>query len=166
MAPAGSFCPYLLREARLLTIFLHFEDTSVMMRLRVAVGLFGLMMMVALVGPMVEARQRTPEETARAYLSALSAGDLDAALATIEPSVREDLRERVAWQQGNRYDNVTVVLGRPSVLDRLMGRPLPSSWAVVTADVTMISGERWRSASTAGLVERDGVWYLLGPPFA
>jgi hypothetical protein len=59
-----------------------------------------------------------------------------------------------------------VVLGRPSVVDRLMGRQLPAAWVTVTATVTSVSGERWQSSSTAALVERDGVWFLVGPLFA
>ena len=66
----------------------------------------------------------------------------------------------------NRYAIVTLVLGRPSLLDRLTGRELPPAWVTVLADVTTVAGERWRSTSTAPLVERDGVWYLTRPLFA
>jgi hypothetical protein len=137
-----------------------------MTRVLLPLGLLLVSALVAMLGPLAETRQRAPEATARAYLRALEQGEIDAALAVIEPSARAALRERVAWQQGNRYEIVTVVLGRPSVVDRLMGRQLPAAWAIVTAEVTTVSGERWRSTSTAGLVEQGGVWYLLGPLFA
>jgi hypothetical protein len=135
-------------------------------RLLPALILLSVSATIALVGPLVESGQRGPEGTARAYLAALSQADVESAVATIEPAARDALRDRVAWQQGNRYEHVTVVLGRPSLIDRLVGRPLPPAWAVVTAEVTTITGERWRSTSTAGLVEHDGVWYLLNPLFA
>jgi hypothetical protein len=122
--------------------------------------------MLAGLGPLVETRQRAPEGTARAYLYALEAGDVEAALATIEPSQRGALHERVAWQAGNRYEIVTLVLGRPALVDRVMGRRADAAWVTVLADVTTVGGERWRSTSTAPLVERDGVWYLTRPLFA
>lgn len=118
------------------------------------------------VGPVLETRLRAPEGTARAYLRAVEAGDLEAALATIDPLQRDAQRERVAWQVRNRYAIVTLVLGRPSLVDRLTGRELAPAWVTVLADVTTVAGERWRSTSTAPLVERDGVWYLTRPLFA
>jgi hypothetical protein len=117
-------------------------------------------------GPVLEARQRAPEGVARAYLRAVEAGDLEAALAAIDPLQREAQRERVAWQTRNRYTIVTLVLGQPSLLDRLSGRDVATAWVTVLADVTTVTGERWRSTSTAPLVERDGVWYLTRPLFA
>lgn len=122
--------------------------------------------LVSGVGPVLEARLRAPEGTARAYLRAVEAGDLEAALAAIEPSQREAQRDRVAWQVRNRYAIVALVLGRPSVLDRVAGRDLPPAWVTVLADVSTRTGERWRSTSTAPLVEVDGVWYLSRPLFA
>jgi hypothetical protein len=118
------------------------------------------------VGPVLETRLRAPEGTARAYLRAVEAGDLEGALATIDPLQRDAHRERVAWQVRNRYAIVTLVLGRPSVADRLAGHERAPAWVTVLADVTTVAGERWRSTSTAPLVERDGVWYLTRPLFA
>jgi hypothetical protein len=84
----------------------------------------------------------------------------------VEPSGRDALRERIALQRENRYEIATVVVGRPSLVDRLLGRQLPAAWVTVTANVTTITGERWQSTSTAPLVERDGAWLLVGPLFA
>ena len=75
-------------------------------------------------------------------------------------------RERVALQFRNRYAIVTLVLGRPSLLDRLWPARVAPAWVTVLADVTTVAGDRWRSTSTAPLVERDGVWYLTRPLFA
>jgi hypothetical protein len=133
---------------------------------RLALLLLAVAATISGVGPVLETRLRTPEGTARAYLRAVEAGDLDAALATIDPLQREALRERVALQVRNRYAIVTLVLGRPSLADRLAGRDLAPAWVTVLADVTTVAGEPWRSTSTAPLVERDGVWYLTRPLFA
>lgn len=121
---------------------------------------------IAVVGPLVEARQRAPEGIARAYLRAVEAGDLEAALATLDPVQREAQRERVALQIRNRYDVVTLVLGRPSAIDVLTGRDVPAAWVTVLAEVTTVTNDRWRSTSTAPLVQRDGAWYLSRPLFA
>ena len=145
-----------------------------MIRLEFALGLaLSLLLLcavLAIAGPLVETRQRAPEVTARAYLREIEQGNLEAALAVFDPTAdqanRGTLRDRVALQRENRYEIGTVVLGRPSVVDRLMGRQLPDAWVTVTATVTTATGERWQSSSTAALVERDGVWYLLGPLFA
>ena len=133
---------------------------------RWALLVLAIVAVVSGAGPALETRQRAPEGIARAYLRAVEAGDLDAALATIDPLRRDELRERVAWQVRNRYAIVTLVLGQPSVVDRLAGRDLAPAWVTVLADVMTVEGERWRSTSTAPLVERDGVWYLTRPLFA
>jgi hypothetical protein len=123
-------------------------------------------MILAALGPLWEAGQRDPERVARTYLAAVERGDLDSALATIAPDLREAARERVAAQLLNRYRIETLVLGRPSFADRLAGRSLPPAWATLLAEVTTVTGERWKSTSTAPLVERDGTWYLATPLFA
>ena len=133
---------------------------------RVAFVLLALCGLVAVVGPVVEARQRAPESVARAYLQAVQNGDLEAALATVDPEQREAQRERVALQARNRYGIVTLVLGRPSLLESAAGHGAAAAWVTVLADVTTVTGERWRSTSTAPLVQRDGVWYLSRPLFA
>ncbi|MDP8921717.1 MAG: hypothetical protein M3O34_02440, partial [Chloroflexota bacterium] len=101
-----------------------------------------------------------------AYLAAVERGDLEAALAQLVPDAREAQREPVALQLGNRYRVESLVLGAPSVADRLLGRPRPSAWAVVAAEITPVVGDRWKSSSTADLVELDGRWYLARPLFA
>ena len=133
---------------------------------RLAWTLLAIAALVAVAGPLWEARGRGPEATVRAYLTAVERGDLDGALAQLAPDAREAARERVAQQLGNRYRVGSLVLGAPSVADRLLGRPRPPTWAVVAAEVTPAVGERWTSSSTAALVEQDGRWYLARPLFA
>jgi len=134
--------------------------------MRFALLLLGLLGVIAVAGPLLETRQRAPEGIARAYLRAVEQGDVEAALATIDPAERDAQRDRVALQAHNRYAIVTLVLGRPSLLDLVTGREGQSAWVTVLADVTAITGDRWQSTSTAPLVERDGVWYLTRPLFA
>jgi hypothetical protein len=149
-----------------LTLFLQTAHTCQVSLVRLALTLLAIAGGIAVVGPLVETRQRAPEGIARAYLRAVEHGDVEAALATIEPSQREAERERIELQIQNRYAIVTLVLGRPSLIDRLIGREAPAAWITVLADVTNVVGEHWRSTSTAPLVERDGVWYLTRPLFA
>ena len=121
---------------------------------------------VAVAGPAWESRRRAPKATVHAYLDAVERRDLDGALAQLAPDGREAQREQVARQLGNRYRVESLVLGAPSLADRLLGRPRPPVWAVVAAEITPAVGERWTSSSTAELVERDGRWYLARPLFA
>lgn len=150
-----------------MTLFLQTAHTSRVSLVRVALSLLAIIGIIAVVGPLVETRQRAPEGIARAYLRAVEQGDIDAALAVIEPSQRDAERERIELQIKNRYEIVTLVLGRPSLVDRVTGRDTPAAWVTVLADVTSaVEGERWRSTSTAPLVEHDGIWYLTRPLFA
>jgi hypothetical protein len=137
-----------------------------MSRVRVSFLILAVLAVVSGIGPVLETRQRAAEGIARAYLQAVQDGDLEAALATIDPRERDTQRERVAWQIRNRYAIVTLVLGRPSVVDRLTRRDVAPAWVTVLADVTTVAGDHWRSTSTAPLVERDGAWYLTRPLFA
>ena len=150
-----------------MTLFLQSAHTCQVSLVRLAVSLLVVAGILAVAGPLVETRQRAPEGIARVYLHAVEQGDTEAALATIEPSLRESQRELVENQIRNRYEIVTLVQGRPSLVDRLVGREKPAAWVTVLADVTgAVGAERWRSTSTAPLVEREGIWYLTRPLFA
>jgi len=132
----------------------------------VAAALFGVTGLAAILGPLWDSRQRAPEATVRAYLAAVEQGDLDAALDRLAPVARAAERERVSRQLGNRYRVESLVLGAPSVADRLLDRSRPPAWTVVGAAITPVAAERWRSSSTADLVHIDGRWYLASPLFA
>ncbi len=137
-----------------------------MLARRLTLILLGLCAFVSTAGPIWESRQRAPEQIVRAYLAAVERDDLDRALDQLAPERRDDARQRVDNQLGNRYRVESLVLGAPSVADRLLGRPRPSAWAVVAAEITPVVGDRWKSSSTADLVELDGRWYLARPLFA
>jgi hypothetical protein len=128
--------------------------------------LLGLAGLAAVAGPAWEARGRERETPVRAYLAAVERGDLDAALAALAPDAREASRERVERQLGNGYRIEQLVLGAPSVADRFLGRPRPPAWVHVAAEIAPVVGGRWKSSSTAALVEAEGHWYLAAPLFA
>jgi hypothetical protein len=165
-AARGHILPLYAREGKVVDTLFTFAHTSSVSRNRLAILLLALSAIVASIGPLIETRQRAPEGIARAYLAAVERGDVDGALATLDPAQREAQRERVALQVRNRYAIVTLVLGRPSLLDLATGREVPAAWVTVLANVTTLAGDHWQSTSTAPLVERDGTWYLTRPLFA
>jgi hypothetical protein len=133
---------------------------------RLALALLGLCAVVALVGPAFESRQRAPEQTVRAYLAAVERQDLDGALEMLVHEAREPEHDRVELQLGSRYAIQVLALGGPSVVDRVLGASPEAAHATVLAEVTPVSGERWRSTTVVQMVSRGGVWYLLSAPFA
>jgi hypothetical protein len=149
-AARGHILPLYAREGKVVDTLFTFAHTSSVSRNRLAILLLALSAIVASIGPLV----------------AVERGDVDGALATLDPAQREAQRERVALQVRNRYAIVTLVLGRPSLLDLATGREVPAAWVTVLANVTTLAGDHWQSTSTAPLVERDGTWYLTRPLFA
>jgi hypothetical protein len=137
-----------------------------MLASRLALGLLVACALVALAGPVWEARRRGPEAAVRAYLAAVERSDLEAALETVAPEARAALRERVENQLGSRYRVEVLALGNPSLLARALGAPAGSAEATVLAEITPASGERWKSTTVVELVNRDGRWLLLDAPFA
>ncbi|MBA2451318.1 MAG: hypothetical protein H0V51_25160 [Chloroflexi bacterium] len=132
---------------------------------RLALGLLATAALVAVLGPVWEARQRAPEQTVRSYLAAVERGELEAALATLVPEAQAALRERIENQLGSRYRVEVVALATPSLLARVGGAPATTAEATILAEVTPVVGERWKSTSVVDLVERDGRWLLVDAPF-
>ncbi len=132
---------------------------------RLALGLLATAALVAVLGPVWEARQRAPEQTVRSYLAAVERGELEAALATLVPEAQAALRERIENQLGSRYRVEVVALATPSLLARVGGAPATTAEATILAEVTPVVGERWKSTSVVDLVKRDGRWLLVDAPF-
>jgi len=132
---------------------------------RLALGLLATAALVAVLGPVWEARQRAPEQTVRLYLAAVERGELEAALTTLVPEAQAALRERIENQLGSRYRVEVVALATPSLLARVGGAPATTAEATILAEVTPVTGERWKSTSVVDLVERDGRWLLVDAPF-
>ncbi len=141
-------------------------DPGAVLALRLALGLLAACAFAALIGPLVEARQRQPELSVRAYLQAVERGDLAGALETIAPTARAESVERVADQLGNSYRVDVVALAAPSLLARARGTPDTTARTSILAVVEPRIGERWKSTSTVDLIRLDNRWYLTEPPFA
>lgn len=134
--------------------------------IRLALGLLILSGLVAGIGPAWEATQRAPEQSVRAYLTAVERDDVSAALALIAPEARRVLRERIETQLGNHYRVDLVALARPSLLARALGAPDTTAAATILAEVATPSGDRWKTTSVVRLTLHDDRWYLMEPPFA
>lgn len=137
-----------------------------MLAQRLALAFLATAALVAVLGPIWEARQRGPEQSVRAYLAAVEQGEIEAALAMTVPEAQGALRERIENQLGSRYRIEVVALATPSLLARLGGAPATTATTTVLAEVTPVAGERWKSTSVVDLVEREGRWLLVDAPFA
>jgi hypothetical protein len=110
-------------------------------------------------------RASSPEAPLRVYLAAVTNEDLEAALAEVLPASRTDAAPFVAEQLGNGYRVLGLGVQRPSLLDRLLGRGAPDrALATVQLDITLFSGETWRTTTTVPVVQTPGGWYLARPP--
>jgi hypothetical protein len=163
---AQTFCPSTLGEASDPADCVETFTISAVHAYRLALALLALCAVVAVVGPVLEARRRAPEQTVRAYLAAVERQDLEGALETLASEAREPERDQVELQLGSRYAILVLALGAPSIADRALGASPDAAHATVLAEVTPVSGERWRSTTVVRMVSRDGVWYLLSAPFA
>jgi hypothetical protein len=139
---------------------------SIVLAHRLALVLLAVSALVAVLGPVWEARQRAPEAAVRAYLAAVEREDLAGALRAVAPGERDELRERVELQLGSRYRVNVLALATPPLLARLLGTPATTAQATILAEVTPVSGERWKSTTVVDLILQDGTWYLIDAPFA
>jgi hypothetical protein len=124
-------------------------------------GVLLLLLAVAILG--VEALERPSaavEAGVRRYASAVSNGDLEAALAEIAPEQRANSRDFVANQLGNIYDVTGVAVRTGS----LLGRPTD---VTTDLDIDRAFPDQFYQASPRVPVEQvDGRWYLAAPPLA
>jgi hypothetical protein len=119
-------------------------------------------------GALVDLRERAqgPEAPLRAYLAAVTAEDLDAALQTIVPAARPQAAPFIAEQLGNSYRILGLGVRHPSLLDRLLGRAGATEQALITVqlDITLTTGETWRVTTHVPVVREAGRWYLAWAP--
>jgi hypothetical protein len=110
-------------------------------------------------------RASGPEAPLRTYLAAVTNEDLDAALAEILPAARSDSLPFIAEQLGNGYRVLGVGVRQPSALDRLLGRADPDRALItVQLDITLFTGETWRTTTHVPVVRTPDGWYLARPP--
>ncbi|HWP29436.1 MAG TPA: hypothetical protein VFB73_03030 [Chloroflexota bacterium] len=119
-------------------------------------------------GALVDLRERArgPEAPLRAYLAAVTAEDLDAALQTIAPAARPRAAPFIAEQLGNSYRILGLGVRHPSLLARLLGRADSMEQALITVqlDITLTTGETWRATTHVPVVWEAGAWYLARAP--
>jgi hypothetical protein len=114
----------------------------------------------------VRGRASGPEAPLRTYLAAVTGEDLGAALLELSPGVRDRAAPFVAEQLGNEYRVLGVGVRQPSLLDRLTGRAASADEVLITVqlDVTLITGETWRTTTHVPVVREPDGWFLAWAP--
>jgi hypothetical protein len=132
--------------------------------MRTVVTLLVATALVALLGPILEGRERSAERTVRGYLQSIQRGDVTSALDAIEPSVRADWRIFAEHQAGDAFRILSLSVQRTPLISG------PLAWSK-TRSVTLVAeidgkgGEHWRATShIAGRSDGDR-WYAERPPF-
>jgi hypothetical protein len=119
------------------------------------------------VGAVADRRGRAsgPEAPLRTYLVAVTNEDLEAALAEITPTARPEAAPFVVEQLGNGYRVLGLGVEQPSALDRWLGRGDPDRALItVQLDISLFSGETWRTTTSVPVVRTAAGWYLAYPP--
>ncbi|HLH22607.1 MAG TPA: hypothetical protein VK066_08795 [Chloroflexota bacterium] len=110
-------------------------------------------------------RASSPEAALRAYLTAVTDEDADRALAEILPTARPAAAPFIAEQLGNGYRVLGVGVQQESLLDRLLGRGAADRALItVQLDISLFSGETWRTTTTVPAVRTADGWFLTYPP--
>ncbi len=120
-----------------------------------------------LIGALTDWRGRAsgPEAPLRTYLAAVTNEDLEAALGEILPAARPEAEPFIAEQLGNGYQVLGLGVRQPSLLDRLTGRADPDHALItVQLDISLFSGETWRTTTSVPVVRTADGWYLAYPP--
>ncbi len=131
----------------------------------VALWLVGAALVVAGAALDIAGRRASPEAPLRTYVSAVTNEDLDAALREITPAARAAAAPFVAEQLGNWYEVRGIGVRHPSLLDRLRGRGADNeALLTVQLDITLLSGETWRTTTLVRVVREPDGWYLARPP--
>ena len=129
--------------------------------------LLGVTALVVAVGALqyLATRGSSPEFVVRQYFQALERGDVETALAQIEPRARAPAQRFVENNVRNRYAITGIAVQQPSLLARIRGQGNGAHSVTVFLDITQaVGGERWQAAPKVPLVEADGRWYLGAAP--
>lgn len=120
------------------------------------------------VGAVTDYRTRAsgPEAPLRTYCAAVTAEDLGAALAELLPEARPTAAPFVAEQLGNQYQILGLGVQQPSLLARLRGRAADRDRARLTVqlEITLVTGETWRTTTTLWARRTPDGWYLERAP--
>lgn len=131
---------------------------------KLAPALLALCAVSAIVGPLMEGRERAAEAAIRGYLAAIETGNAELALGFLAPERRDDWRIYVQHQAGDHFGLLSVAVRRVPLWQD------PSGWAR-TRSVTIVAeargkgGETWQAADLVhGRYDGDA-WLLTAPPF-
>jgi hypothetical protein len=126
--------------------------------------LLALTGLIALLGPILEGRERSAERAVRDYLEAVQRGDVNAALESLAPSARSDWRIFVEHQSGDHFRVLGLSVQRAAVMSGPphWGAPLSVN---VTAEIFGKGGEHWRATSHVVGQPAGDRWYAQYPPF-
>ena len=136
------------------------------MRLVVVNGALLALIGLAILG--VTARDRAEvsvEATVRRYAAAVTASDLDAALAEVVPEQREDWSAWISTQLGNIYDVRGIAVRSPSLLD-IAARRAPAGPVEVSVVIDVnrdYPDEFYEPTAHVPVEQVNGRWYLSRP---
>lgn len=128
------------------------------------VFLLGLCALVAFGGSVLERRDTAAEMGVQGYLSDVSKGDVEAALARVVPAERGAWRIFVQHQAGDQFIVQSLAVRRPSMIESPGWRGAKS--VTVVAEIRGKGGEQWRDTALVEGITGDGKWLLKTPPFA
>ena len=132
--------------------------------MRIVLPLLALTALAALLGPVLEGRERSAEGAVRGYLVAVQDGDVSGALENLDPVNRTDWRIFVEHQTGDMFRVRELSVQRAPFIAG------PSSWGkplsvTVVADIAGKGGEHWQATSHVTGSSDGDRWYLATPPF-
>lgn len=119
---------------------------------------------LAIAGPIVEGRERSAEQSVRAYLDAVRTGDVEGALERLQPDEREPWRIFVQHQAGDRVHILSLAVERRPLMRDIRGWMTPAAVTIV-GEITGKGGEQWRATSLVAGAREGDRWLMQRPPF-
>ena len=126
--------------------------------------LWALCAAIAVIGPVLEGRERSAERAVQDYAAAIAEGPVDAAIALLAPESRSEWRIFVEHQAGDRIRVLSAAVQRRALASDPRGWTVPRS-VTVTGEITGKGGQRWRAQSLVRGRLEGGQWLLSSPVF-
>jgi len=132
--------------------------------MRIVLPLLVLTALAALLGPIIEGRERSAERAVRGYLAAIQDGDVNQAMENLDPVARTDWQIFIDHQAGDMFRVRELSVQRAPFIAG------PSSWGkplsvTVVAEIVGKGGEHWLATSHVTGRSEGGRWYIQSPPF-
>ena len=132
--------------------------------MRIVLPLIALTALAALLGPVIEGRERSAERAVRGYLVAVQDSDVSRALDNLDPVARTDWRIFVEHQAGDTFRVRELSVQRAPFIAGLPSWGSPLSVTVV-AEIVGKGGEHWQATSHVTGSSDGDRWYIATPPF-